>query len=50
MMEKETTEVDDLTREIRTIIADNRKFLEKMMDDDFEPEEALDEPPPEVEC
>jgi len=50
MMDNEPTELDELSREIRSIIADNRKFLEKIMDDDFEPEEELDdEPSPEIE-
>jgi hypothetical protein len=48
-MEKEAAELDELTREIRTIITDNRKFLEKIMNDDFEPEEELDDEPPEIE-
>jgi hypothetical protein len=42
-MEKEKSELDDLTREIGRIIADNRKFLARVMDDDFEPDEEDDE-------
>ncbi len=33
--------MDELTRQIREVIKDNRKFLERIMDDDFEPEEEL---------
>ena len=45
-MEKELTELEELTREITRVIADNRKFLDRVMDDDFEPdvdEEEADE-------
>jgi hypothetical protein len=35
----EHTELEDLAREIRKVIADNRKFLDRVLDDDFEPEE-----------
>jgi hypothetical protein len=42
-MEKEKNELDELTREIGRIIADNRKFLARVMDDDFEPEEETGE-------
>jgi hypothetical protein len=38
-MDKEKNELDELTREITRIIVDNRKFLDRVMDDDFEPEE-----------
>lgn len=48
-MDNETSELDELSKEIRTIIADNRKFLEKIMDDEFEPEVEDQEEPPEVE-
>ncbi len=37
-MDKEKNELDDLTREIQHLINDNRKFLDRIMDDDFEPE------------
>lgn len=36
---KEPSELEELERDIRKTIADNSKFLEKVMDDDFEPEE-----------
>lgn len=42
-MELEKENVDDLTREIRRVIEENRKFLERVMDDEFEPEEGPDE-------
>ncbi len=38
-MAAEKDELDELTKEIRKVIADNRKFLNKVMDDEFEPEE-----------
>jgi hypothetical protein len=37
-MDKEKNELEELTREITRVIADNRKFLARVMDDDFEPE------------
>lgn len=42
-MDKEKTELDELTQEITRIISDNRKFLDRVMDDDFEPEEEAEE-------
>ncbi len=39
-MDKEKNELDELTKEISKIINDNRKFLDRVMDDDFEPEEG----------
>jgi hypothetical protein len=39
-METEKNELEELAEEIRKTIADNRKFLERVMDDDFEPEEG----------
>jgi len=42
-MDKEKNELDELAREIDRIIADNKKFLTRVMDDDFEPEEELEE-------
>jgi hypothetical protein len=35
----EHAELEELAREIRKVIADNRKFLDRVLDDDFEPEE-----------
>jgi hypothetical protein len=36
-------ELDELTQEIRRVIEDNRKFLERVMDDEFETEDEPDE-------
>jgi hypothetical protein len=38
-MDGEKNELDDLTRTVRQLINDNRKFLDRIMDDDFEPED-----------
>ena len=40
-MDSEKNELDELTREIKKVIAGNRKFLKRVMDEDFEPEEDL---------
>jgi len=45
-MADENCEIDALARQIREVIKDNRKFLERIMDDGFEPEE---EPSPGVQ-
>ncbi len=37
-MDKEKNELDELSREIKKVIAGNKKFLKRVMDDDFEPE------------
>ena len=42
-MDKEKNEMEELAREIGRIIADNRKFLARVMDDEFEPEEEAGE-------
>ena len=39
----EKNELDELTREIRKVISDNRKFLARVMDDDYEPDKEVDE-------
>mgnify|MGYP006954410916 CR=1 FL=1 len=36
-------ELDELALEVRRVIDDNRKFLERIMDDEFEPEDDPDE-------
>jgi len=36
-------ELEELARNINNLIQDNRKFLEKVLDEDFEPEEECDE-------
>jgi len=40
-MDKEKNELDELTQEIGKIIKDNKKFLDRVMDEDFEPEEEI---------
>ena len=42
-MVEEKTELDELSREIRKIISDNKKFLDRIMDEEFEPDEESDE-------
>jgi hypothetical protein len=36
-------ELEELARSINDLIQDNRKFLEKVLDEDFEPDEAVEE-------
>jgi hypothetical protein len=38
-MDETKNDLDELTREIRKVISGNKKFLDKVMDDDFEPDE-----------
>jgi hypothetical protein len=38
-MDGEKNELEDLAREVQNLINDNRKFLDRIMDDDFEPED-----------
>jgi hypothetical protein len=40
-------ELEELARSINNLIQDNRKFLEKVLDEDFEPEEECEEDTPE---
>jgi HEPN domain-containing protein len=47
-MPAEKEQLDELTREIRKVILDNRKFLDRVMDDEFEPEEEDEEPAEEL--
>ena len=42
-MDVEKDGLDELSREIRKIILDNKKFLARVMDEDFEPEEEMEE-------
>ena len=37
-MDEVRNELDELSREIRKIISDNKKFLDRVMDDEFEPD------------
>lgn len=34
-----TDEMEELSREIKKIITDNKKFLDRILDDEFEPED-----------
>lgn len=38
-MAEEHPELAELATEIKKLIADNRKFLDRVLEDDFEPEE-----------
>jgi len=38
-MDEGKTGLDELSKEIRKIISENKKFLERIMDEEFEPEE-----------
>ncbi len=38
-MGDERIELDELSKEIRKVIENNRKFLDRVMDEDFEPED-----------
>ena len=40
-------ELEELARSVRKIVTDNKKFLDKVMDEDFEPEEEIAEDPSE---
>lgn len=42
-------EFDELTREIRHLIKENQRFLERVRDEDFEPEEGEEEPDGSIE-
>jgi hypothetical protein len=43
MSMKDQKELEELARSISSLIQDNRKFLKKVMDEDFEPEEEIEE-------
>ena len=45
MTDERSDELGELAREIRKVIADNRKFLDRVLDEGFEP--AEDEVPEE---
>ncbi len=38
----ELNELEELTLNIRKLVNGNKKFLEKVMDEDFEPEEEIE--------
>ncbi len=42
-MGDERNELDELSREIRKVIENNRKFLDRVMDEEFEPDDEADE-------
>jgi hypothetical protein len=42
-MDTEKNEFAELSKEIRKIISENKKFLDRVMDEEFEPEEETDE-------
>jgi hypothetical protein len=42
-MDEEKNELDELSREVRKIISGNKKFLDRIMDDEFEPDEEIEE-------
>jgi len=46
-MVDEKNEIDELTKEIRKIIADNSNFISRILDDDFEVEEEEEGESPE---
>jgi hypothetical protein len=42
--EKETKDpIEELSGDIKRVIADNRKFLSRFLEEDFEPEEQVEE-------
>lgn len=47
-MVADNNEFDELSKEIRKIITENKKFLSRVQDDDFEPEEEEGEGEEEV--
>jgi IMP cyclohydrolase len=42
-MDTEKDELVELSREIKKIISENKKFLDRVMDDEFEPDEETEE-------
>lgn len=42
-MAAEKNDLDDLAREVQQVIMDNKKFLARIMDDDFEPDPSSDD-------
>jgi len=47
--EKDKGVVDELTNEIRRVIEDNRKFLERVLADDFDDDELSEDEPEVIE-
>ena len=42
-MDAEKNELDELSRDIRKIISGNKQFLDRIMDEEFEPDEDIEE-------
>ena len=42
-MDAEKNEFAELSKEIRKIISENKKFLDRVMDEDFEPDDETGE-------
>ena len=42
--------IDELSKEIRKVICDNKKFLDRIMDEEFEPDEEAGKDPDEEEA
>ena len=49
-MDEVTNGVDELSKEIRKVISENKKFLDRIMDEEFEPEEETGKDPDEEEA
>ena len=49
-MDEAKTGIDELGKEIRKIISENKKFLDRIMDDEFEPDEEDGKDPDEEEA
>ena len=45
MSDMDRSELEELALNVRKLVNDNKKFLEKVMDEDFEPEEEVEEDP-----
>ncbi len=43
----EQNELEELVNDIRKVVQDNRKFLEKVLDEDFDPGEETEREPSE---
>jgi hypothetical protein len=49
-MDEAINGVDELSKEIRKVISDNKKFLDRIMDEEFEPEDEVGKDPDEEEA
>jgi hypothetical protein len=49
-MDEVTNGVDELSKEIRKVISENKKFLDRIMDEEFEPDEEAGKDPDEEEA